>query len=86
MSGSAVRPTRRDTPEVTTGTGTVKWFDAAKGFGFVTPAEGNERNLFVHVNTVRKAGLAETLAVGDTVSYSLSITRGRSVITEIARV
>jgi CspA family cold shock protein len=96
MSGSATPPTpptppgrpgrpgRDDTPVVTQGTGTVKWFNADKGFGFVAPDDGSRRNLFVHVNTVRKAGLAETLSVGHAVSYTVTSTRGRDVITEIA--
>jgi CspA family cold shock protein len=73
-----------DTPVVTQGTGTVKWFNPNKGFGFITSDDGNKRALFVHVNTVRKAGLVETLAVGHAVNYTLTTTRGRSVITEIS--
>jgi CspA family cold shock protein len=83
MSG-ANRPTMNDTPVITTGTGTVKWFDASKGFGLVTPDTGMQRNLFVHINTVRSAGLAETLVVGQAVSYTLSTSRGRGLITELA--
>jgi CspA family cold shock protein len=39
-------------------TGTVKWFNTAKGFGFVTPDSGGEE-LFVHRSTLEQAGLSE---------------------------
>jgi CspA family cold shock protein len=45
--------------------GTVKWFSGAKGFGFITPAEGG-RDLFVHQSQIRDydfTGLADNLAV-----------------------
>lgn len=34
------------------GTGTVKWFDAAKGYGFITPSDGG-KDLFAHINEVQ---------------------------------
>ena len=75
---------RNNTPVVTTGAGTVKWFNAAKGLGFVTSAADPHKHIMVHVNTVRTAGLAETLAVGHAVSFTASTVHGRTVITEIA--
>jgi CspA family cold shock protein len=66
-----------------TGTGTVKMFDAKRGFGMVTPATGG-RDLFVHIKTVQAANMVESMNEGTAVSYTVS-TRGRyNEITEIA--
>ncbi|WP_122465207.1 MULTISPECIES: cold-shock protein [Brevundimonas] len=50
-------------------TGTVKWFNPTKGFGFIEPSEGGN-DVFVHISAVERAGLA-TLNEGQTVSYEL---------------
>ncbi|HTR17751.1 MAG TPA: cold-shock protein [Acetobacteraceae bacterium] len=50
-------------------TGTVKWFNAQKGFGFIQPNDGS-KDVFVHISAVERAGLA-TLNEGQTVSYDL---------------
>ena len=50
-------------------TGTVKWFNPAKGYGFIEPAEGG-KDAFVHISAVERAGLS-TLAEGQKVSYEL---------------
>ena len=50
-------------------TGTVKWFNAAKGFGFIQP-EGGGADAFVHVSAVERAGL-DGLNEGDRVEYEL---------------
>jgi CspA family cold shock protein len=50
-------------------TGTVKWFNAAKGYGFLQP-EGSGADVFVHISAVERAGL-DTLNEGDRVQYEL---------------
>jgi len=48
-------------------TGTVKWFNDSKGFGFITPADGGN-DLFVHFSAIQSSGF-KTLAEGQRVSY-----------------
>ncbi len=50
-------------------TGTVKWFNAQKGFGFIQPASGGP-DVFVHISAVERAGMS-TLTDGQKVSYEL---------------
>lgn len=50
-------------------TGTVKWFNASKGFGFIQPDNGGP-DAFVHISAVEAAGLRE-LREGEKVSYEL---------------
>ena len=50
-------------------TGTVKWFNAAKGFGFIQPENGGA-DAFVHISSVERAGL-DNLNEGDRVEYEL---------------
>ncbi len=50
-------------------TGTVKWFNAAKGFGFIEPEDGS-KDAFVHISAIERAGLS-TLSEGQKVSYEL---------------
>ncbi len=50
-------------------TGTVKWFNPAKGFGFIEPEDGSQ-DAFVHISAVERAGLT-TLNEGQKVSYEL---------------
>jgi cold shock protein len=50
-------------------TGKVKWFDPAKGYGFIVPDEGG-KDLFVHITAVQKAGYAG-LVQGVRVSYEI---------------
>ncbi len=50
-------------------TGTVKWFNPNKGFGFIQPDDGTEDN-FVHISAVERSGLT-TLNEGQKVEYEL---------------
>ena len=56
--------------------GTVKWFNAQKGFGFIQP-DGGGADVFVHISAVERAGL-RTLNEGQVVEYELVTNRGRS--------
>jgi CspA family cold shock protein len=49
--------------------GTVKWFNATKGFGFIQPDNG-DRDVFVHISAVQQSGLSD-LQEGQRVSYEL---------------
>jgi len=50
-------------------TGTVKWFNASKGYGFIQPADGSE-DLFVHHSEIRTEGYA-TLDEGQSVNFEV---------------
>lgn len=55
--------------------GTVKWFNATKGFGFIQPANGGA-DVFVHISAVEQAGL-KTLKDGQAVTYEIQESRGK---------
>jgi CspA family cold shock protein len=55
--------------------GTVKFFDATKGFGFIRP-EGGDKDVFVHVSAVQSAGM-DTLTEGQRVSFEVVTERGK---------
>ena len=50
-------------------TGTVKWFNESKGFGFISPSDGG-KDAFVHISAVERAGLS-SLRDGQKVTYDL---------------
>ena len=52
-------------------TGTVKWFNGQKGFGFIQPDDGNGADVFVHISAVERAGLSD-LREGQKVSYEIT--------------
>ena len=56
--------------------GTVKWFNATKGFGFIQPDSGG-KDVFVHISAVEKAGLS-SLAEGAKVSYDEVANKGKT--------
>ena len=56
-------------------TGTVKWFNAQKGFGFIQP-DGGGKDVFVHISAVERAGL-QGLQEGQKISYDVVVERGK---------
>ena len=56
-------------------TGTVKWFNATKGFGFIQPDSGG-KDVFVHISAVEKAGL-NSLSEGAKVTYDVVPNKGK---------
>ena len=55
--------------------GTVKWFNSMKGYGFIQPRSGG-KDIFVHISAVEKAGLS-TLNEGQQVEYEVVSDRGK---------
>lgn len=53
--------------------GTVKWFNATKGFGFIEP-EGGKKDVFVHISALERSGLS-TLADGAKVTFDIEAGR-----------
>jgi CspA family cold shock protein len=64
--------------------GTVKWFNPAKGFGFIQPENGS-RDVFVHISAVERAGLG-TLNEGQRVSYNIIEERGKQSASDLKTV
>ncbi len=65
-------------------TGTVKWFNTTKGFGFITP-DGGDQDDFVHISAVEAAGL-RSLNEGQKVEYDLQDNRGKMAASNIVLV
>jgi len=63
--------------------GTVKWFNATKGYGFIAP-EGGKSDIFVHISAVERSGLT-TLKDGQAVTFEIESGRdGRQSATNLA--
>ena len=62
-------------------TGTVKWFNPTKGYGFIRPQDGG-RDVFVHISAVERAGLS-SLNEGQTIEYELVSNRGKEAAENI---
>jgi len=56
-------------------TGTVKWFNPTKGYGFIAPQDGG-RDVFVHISAVERAGLT-SLNEGQVLDYQVVSNRGK---------
>lgn len=62
-------------------TGTVKWFNGTKGYGFIQPDDGG-KDVFVHVSAVEKAGL-RGLNDGQKLAYELKDERGKTAAVDL---
>ena len=56
-------------------TGTVKWFNPTKGYGFIQPQDGG-RDVFVHISAIERVGLS-SLNEGQTIEYEIVSNRGK---------
>jgi len=61
--------------------GTVKFFNATKGFGFIAPSDG-AKDVFVHISALERSGIS-TLREGDKVSYEVVTDRGKLAASNI---
>jgi cold shock protein len=57
--------------------GTVKWFNSQKGYGFIQPAGGGGRDVFVHISAVERAGLS-SLNEGQQIEFEIEENRGKT--------
>jgi cold shock protein len=62
-------------------TGTVKWFNTTKGYGFIMPQDGG-KDVFVHITAVQAAGL-RSLDEGQKVSFDVAMERGKAAATNL---
>jgi len=62
-------------------TGTVKWFNTTKGYGFIVPQDGG-KDVFVHITAVQAAGL-RGLNEGQQLSYDIEMERGEAAATNL---
>jgi CspA family cold shock protein len=62
-------------------TGTVKWFNATKGFGFIMPSDGG-KDVFVHITAVQAAGL-RGLDEGQPIQFEVTMERGKAAATNL---
>jgi len=67
-------------------TGTVKWFNAQKGYGFIQP-DGDDKDVFVHISAVERAGMRD-LREGQKLSYEIAQDRrtGKSSADELKEI
>jgi cold shock protein len=78
----ATRIVRGQNLETEMATGTVKWFNPTKGYGFIQPSGGGGRDVFVHISAVERAGL-RSLNEGQTVEYEIERDRGKESATNL---
>ncbi|HTI03153.1 MAG TPA: cold-shock protein [Acidisoma sp.] len=63
--------------------GTVKWFNMEKGYGFITPQEGG-KDVFLHITAVQAAGL-KSVTEGDRVTYDIITERGKQAASNLQK-
>lgn len=66
---------------MTATTGTVKWFNPKKGYGFIQPDDG-QKDVFVHITAVQQAQLT-TLNEGEKVQFEITTNRGKDAATNL---
>ena len=64
--------------------GTVKWFNPRKGYGFISPENG-DKDIFVHITSVQQAGL-ENLNEGDKLEFEIVEDRGKQKADQLKKV
>ena len=64
-------------------TGTVKFFNNVKGFGFIQPADGS-KDVFVHISALERSGMS-SLAEGQKVTYEVVTERGKLAASNLQR-
>ena len=62
-------------------TGTVKWFNDYKGYGFISP-DDNTKDVFLHISALEKANI-RNISEGQHISYQISNERGRNAASDI---
>ena len=62
-------------------TGTVKWFNTTKGYGFIAPEDGG-KDVFVHITALQSSGIKE-LNDGQKVSFEIAESRGKEAAADI---
>jgi cold shock protein len=78
----ATRIVRGQHLETEMATGTVKWFNPTKGYGFIQPSGGGGKDVFVHISAVERAGL-RSLNEGQTIEYEIESNRGKESATNL---
>ena len=65
-------------------TGTMKWFNPKKGYGFIAP-EGEDKDIFVHITAVQQAGL-DRLDEGDKVEFEIVEDKGKAKADQLKKI